>query len=78
MISAVEYAEKIGKPYPTVAAWLRKGLIKGATKTTFGNITVWEIPEDAPYEEPIFGRPKGSKTKTRKTSAKKAGEGEDN
>jgi hypothetical protein len=69
MISATEYAERIGKPYPTVAAWLRKGRIKGAVKTVFGKIEIWKIPEDAPYQEPPFGRPKGSKAKK---TAKKA------
>jgi hypothetical protein len=72
MLSATEYAEKIGKPYPTVAAWLRKGYVPAAKKSTFGKIAVWEIPEDAAYNEPPPGRPakptaeNGSTTKASK------------
>lgn len=61
MLSATEYAEKIGKPYPTVAAWLRKGYIPKAKKKVFGRIAIWEIPEDAEYEEPSPGRPQKEK-----------------
>lgn len=57
MITVAEYAEKIGKPYPTVAAWLRRGRIEGATQIEFGGLKVWQIPEDAKYDEPTMGRP---------------------
>ncbi|MEP7343217.1 MAG: hypothetical protein ABI977_36160 [Acidobacteriota bacterium] len=57
MLTVAEYAEKIGKPYPTVAAWLRKGKVDGASQIEFGGLKIWQIPEDADYAEPSMGRP---------------------
>jgi hypothetical protein len=57
MLSPSQYAEKIGKPYQTVMAWLRKDLIEGAQKTEVGRMFVYLIPEDANYSEPMMGRP---------------------
>lgn len=58
MISPSEFAEKIGKPYPTVMAWLKKDLIEGVEKHAVGKSVIYAIPEDARYIEPVMGRPK--------------------
>lgn len=57
MLSPSQYAERIGKPYQTIMAWLRKDLIEGAEKTEVGKMSVYLIPEDAKYTEPPMGRP---------------------
>lgn len=57
MLTPSQYAEKVGKPYQTIMAWLRKDLIEGAEKTEIGKMFVYLIPEDAGYVEPPMGRP---------------------
>lgn len=45
MLTAKKFAERVGVTYPTVIAWLKKGLVPGAKlqeDTQFG--TYWEIP----------------------------------
>lgn len=58
MLSPSQYAEKIGKPYQTIMAWLRQGRIAGAEKTEVGKMLVYLIPENAAYTPPPMGRPK--------------------
>ena len=58
MLTPSEYAEANGKPYQTIMAWLRKGLIAGAEKATIGKMVFYQIPEDAKFIEPPMGRPK--------------------
>ena len=60
MLSAKEFAEKVGRPYPTVALWLRQGRIPGAQQVQVGSWTVWEIPAAAlkNFASPQRGRPK--------------------
>jgi hypothetical protein len=72
LMTATEFAEKINTPYPTVAAWLRDGLVPGAELHTFGKVKFWTIPVDVlkDFVRPKKGRPLGRKT-TKK--AKKAG-----
>ena len=79
MISPSEFAEKIGKPYPTVMAWLKKDLIEGVEKHAVGKSVIYAIPEDARYTEPVMGRPKKAAPKpetkpaAKKRASKKAG-----
>lgn len=70
MLTPSQYAEKIGKPYPTVMAWLQRGLVRGAEKTDIGKMSVYLIPEDAPYVEPTIGRPKKAASSTTDIAAK--------
>jgi hypothetical protein len=58
MISPSEFAVKIGRPYPTVMAWLKKDLIQGVERHQVGKSVIYAIPEDAKYTEPSMGRPK--------------------
>ena len=44
LISAKEYAERIGVRYVTVRTWINRGKLP---KTRIGN--VWAIPEDTPW-----------------------------
>ena len=76
-MTATEFAEKINTPYPTVAAWLRDGLVPGAELHTFGKVKFWTIPVDVlkDFERPKKGRPRkevstAKKTKTAKKTAK--------
>jgi hypothetical protein len=47
MLTVEQYAVKIGKPDPTVAAWLRKGKIEGTSQIHSCSVTGY-----------LFGRPK--------------------
>lgn len=85
MLTVAQYAEKIGKPYPTVAAWLRKGKVEGASQIEFGGLKVWQIPENATYVEPPMGRPpkaesedadQSAATLAEKTTKRKSGQAE--
>ena len=58
MLSPSQYAEKVGKPYQTIMAWIRQGRIPGAEKTEVGKMVIYLIPENAKYEAPPMGRPK--------------------
>jgi hypothetical protein len=72
MLSPSQYAEKIGKPYQIVMAWLRQNRIGGVEKTEVGKMYVYLIPEDAEYTPPPMGRPKkeGVKKAAKKKAAK--------
>lgn len=72
MISPSEFATKIGKPYPTVMAWLKKDLIQGVEKHEVGKSVIYAIPEDASYTEPVMGRPKKAATETKPATKKRA------
>ena len=56
-LSPKQYAEKIGKPYPTVMSWLQSGKIPQAVKTETPTGHFWQIPEDIPSPEIKRGRP---------------------
>jgi len=71
MLSPSQYAEKIGKPYQTVMAWLRQNRIDGVEKTEVGKMYVYLIPEDATYNPPPMGRPKKAAKKASKKGATK-------
>jgi hypothetical protein len=75
MISSSEFATKIGKPYPTVMAWLKKDLIQGVEKHEVGKSVIYAIPKDASYTEPVMGRPKKTTTaaETRPAAKKRSG-----
>lgn len=70
MLSPSQYAEKIGKPYQTVMAWLRQNRIEGVEKTEVGKMYVYLIPENAAYNPPPMGRPKKATAKKSKKAAK--------
>jgi hypothetical protein len=69
MLSPSQYAEKIGRLYQTVMAWLRQNRIEGVEKTEVGKMYVYLLPEDAGYTPPPMGRPK--KEWTAKKASKK-------
>jgi hypothetical protein len=68
-MTAREFAAAISRPYPTVALWLRQGLIPQATSIQLGAMRVWQIPLTVieTFEPPKIGRPK------KKTSGGKGG-----
>lgn len=63
MITAAEFAEAIGVPYPTVALWLREGRIAEAEQLELGGLRVWQMPATAvklykgEQKRPKRGRP---------------------
>jgi hypothetical protein len=58
-MTAKEFAEKIGRPYPTVYLWLRTNQIPEAVYVEFGNMKVWQIPHSVleTFKPPKVGRP---------------------
>ena len=62
MITPLEFAEQIGRPYQTVLYWLRKGLVPGAEVVQETRGPVYSIPADALDTlkdwEPKQGRPR--------------------
>jgi len=64
-MTASEFAERKGVPYPTVARWLRLKLIPGVRIKEFGKFKVYMIPEDAlrTFDRPKIGRPKKASKK---------------
>lgn len=66
MLSPKQYAEMIGKPYPTVMSWLQNGKVPQAVKTTTPTGHFWEIPEGTPAPETKRGRPKASEQPSKK------------
>lgn len=69
MLTAKKFAERAGVTYPTVIAWLKKGLIPDAKKresTTFG--TYWEIPVTSleKVKKQKTGPKPGTKRRTKK------------
>lgn len=79
MLTVAEFAEKIGRPYPTVAAWVRNGAVPGAEEMLVGRFKVWQIPADVEFTPPPMGRPKKAAPKpetkpaAKKRASKKAG-----
>jgi hypothetical protein len=67
MMTAAEFAEAIGVPYPTVALWLREGRIEEASQLELGGLKIWQIPASAVKHykgeqvRPKRGRPKKEK-----------------
>jgi hypothetical protein len=72
-MTAKEFAAKLGRPYSTIAYWLRENRIPGATTTTIGDAVFWQIPISAlaEFREPTIGRPKGSKNRPKEKKGKK-------
>ncbi len=77
MLTATEFAEAIGVPYPTVALWLRKGKIQGAEQLELGSLKVWQIPAMLvkSYKDekgrPKRGRPKKEEKQSELGASKK-------
>jgi hypothetical protein len=65
-ITAREYAKATGRPYPTIAYWLQRGLIPGARKGKLGDLVFWQIPADSPAPTIAKGRPKKEKGRATK------------
>jgi hypothetical protein len=73
-MTAREFAAAIKRPYPTVALWLRKGLVDGVKEIELGTAKLWQIPASAvqTFVPPKRGRPK---KESAKSGAKKSGSG---
>lgn len=58
-ITARQFAEAIDRPYPTVALWLRKGLVPGVKEIQLGKTKLWQVPAGAVWNfvPPRRGRP---------------------
>lgn len=58
-MTAREFAVAIKRPYPTVALWLRKGLVPGVKEIELGTAKLWQIPVEAveTFVPPKRGRP---------------------
>ena len=69
-MTAREFAAVIKRPYPTVALWLRKGLVPGVKEIELGTAKLWQIPVSAveTFVPPKRGRP--TKEAASKKSAK--------
>jgi hypothetical protein len=69
-MTAREFAAAIKRPYPTVALWLRQGLVPGVEEIQLGTAKLWQIPATAveTFVPPKRGRPK------KKNGAKKKAE----
>jgi hypothetical protein len=75
MLSPSQFAEKIGRPYSTVMAWLKAKRIVGAKKHKVGKMEIWLIPRDASIKLPTMGRPSARKdvaTARKQKAAKRA------
>jgi hypothetical protein len=79
-MTAREFAAAIKRPYPTVALWLRKGLVPGVQEIELGTAKLWQVPVSAveTFVPPKRGRPlkkteaaKGQTARSAKKSAKK-------
>ncbi len=47
MITPQEFAERVGKPYPTVMYWLRKGLVQGVEVIQESRGPAYKVPVEA-------------------------------
>lgn len=61
MLTPRQYAETIGKPYPTVMYWLQLGLVPQAVKQETPTGHFWTIPEGTKAPELKRGRKPGTK-----------------
>jgi hypothetical protein len=59
MITAMEFAEAIKRPYSTVTGWLAAGLVEGAEVFEIGRVKIWQVPKHAitSFTPPKRGRP---------------------
>ena len=64
-MTAKQFAQAIGRPYTTVALWLRQNRIPEAYLLEVGEVRVWQVPPEAvkTFTQPKPGRPKGKKAK---------------
>lgn len=59
MLTTGEFARLMNVSYYCVIRWLRKGIVPGAAKRSFGKLHYWEIPIDAlKMKRPQGGRPR--------------------
>lgn len=58
-MTAREFAAAIKRPYPTVALWLRNGLVPDVEVIELGTAKLWQIPVSAveTFIQPKRGRP---------------------
>ena len=73
MLTAKKFAERAGITYPTVIAWLKKGLVPGAEFVEGSPLgSYWQIPADSlgKVQKQKTGPKKGTK-KAMKKAAKK-------
>lgn len=59
MLTAAEYAAKIGRTPRCVLRWCTSGLLPGAVKSRIGKRTMYLIPEDVTVPQIRPGRPPG-------------------
>jgi hypothetical protein len=61
MITPMEFAERVGRPYQTVMYWLRKNLVPGVEVIQESRGPVYSVPESQverfKKQGPIRGRP---------------------
>lgn len=71
-MSAREFAAAIGRPYPTVALWLRQNKVAGAYQESVGDFSIWQIPVEAvrDFQPPKPGRPPKTKAEGSKEGKK--------
>lgn len=59
ILTTGEFARLMKVSYHCVIRWLRKGIVPGAVKRSFGKLHYWEIPIDAlKMKRPQGGRPR--------------------
>jgi len=59
VITTAEFAGLMSVSYHCAIRWLRKGIVPGAVKRSFGKVHYWEIPIDAlNMKRPKGGRPR--------------------
>ena len=78
-MTAREFAAAINRPYPTVALWLRKGLVPGVGEIELGTAKLWQVPTTAveTFVPPKRGRPRKAKPEPKAKASKKAKKGSD-
>lgn len=59
MLTTQEVADKLSRPYPTIALWVRQGRFKNAVPEETPRGRVWWIPESdlRDFSAPTLGRP---------------------
>jgi len=59
VITTAEFAGLMSVSYHCVIRWLKKGIVPGAVKRSFGKVHYWEIPIGAlKMKRPQGGRPR--------------------
>ena len=78
MLSTQQVAERLGRPYSTIALWVRQGRFKSAEAEDTPRGKVWWIPESdlKSFITPKLGRPAKAKAKKQSLPPKKADKAE--